>query len=97
METMPSLDSVVLALPYLFISGFLIMGLSKIFWLEAIYLISITKATAMAALVPLLTIFFAFLFLDEVPTFVQILGTIPIVLGGFLITRPVKREEEHIL
>jgi len=88
-EPIPSTQALSLALPYLLVSGFLVMGLAKIFWIEAIYLISITKASAMAALTPLMTIFFAYLFLDEVPTLVQLIAIVPIILGGYMITRPI--------
>lgn len=87
LEPLPTLNNLSNALPYLILSGFLVFGVGKIFWVEAIYLIPITKASALASFIPPLTIFFAFLILDEVPTFIQILAIIPIVLGGFLITR----------
>ncbi|MEA2029528.1 MAG: DMT family transporter [Campylobacterota bacterium] len=90
-EPLPSIQAFNLALPYLLVSGFLVMGLAKIFWIEAIYLISITKASAMAALTPLLTIFFAYLFLDEVPTLTQLIAIIPIIVGGYMITRPINK------
>ncbi|MBN2824400.1 MAG: DMT family transporter [Campylobacterales bacterium] len=89
-EPMPSSEQFLSAMPYLVVSGFLVMGLSKIFWVEAIYLISITKASAMAAITPVLTIFFAYLFLDEVPTAMQLVAMIPIIAGGYLITREIK-------
>lgn len=87
LEPVPSQTELFLALPYLLISGLLVMGLSKIFWVEAIYLISITKATAMAAFVPLLTVLFAYLLLNEVPTPIQLAAIVPIIAGGYLITR----------
>ena len=64
------------------------MGLSKIFWVEAIYRISITKASALAALIPVFTIIFAYFTLGETPTMTQLLGIIPVLGGGYLITRP---------
>lgn len=72
---------------FLVINGFLLLGLSKIFWLEGIHRISITKASAMTALGPAYTMFFAYLLLNEIPTIIQILGLIPLMVGGVLITR----------
>lgn len=87
LEPTPSLQNLESALPYLLLSGFLVFGVAKIFWVEAIYLIPITKATALAAFVPPMTILFAYLLLDEVPTLIQLIAIIPIILGGYLITR----------
>lgn len=86
-EPIPHLDNIIHALPYLLISGLIIMGLAKIFWVEAIYLISITKATALSALVPIFTIVLAYFILDETPTYLQIISSVPIIIGGYFITR----------
>lgn len=61
---------------------------SKLMWIEALHRISITKLSAMFALVPMMTLIFAYFFLDEVPQFRQVLGIVPILLGGYLLTRP---------
>jgi len=45
----------------------------------------------MVALVPPMTLFFAFIYLDEVPEFRQMLGIIPILIGGYLLTKPIKK------
>lgn len=87
LEPIPTPENLSSAMPYLFLSGFLVFGIGKIFWVEAVYLISITKASALAAFVPVLTMFFAFLLLGEVPSVIQLLAIIPIVYGGYLITR----------
>jgi drug/metabolite transporter (DMT)-like permease len=42
----------------------------------------------MAALMPLFTLVLAYLFLDELPSLRQMLGIMPILVGGWLITRP---------
>jgi len=88
LEPEPTVFNLQNALIFIAISGLLMMGLSKIFWVEAIYRISITKASALAALIPVFTIIFAYFTLGEIPTTVQLLGIIPVVAGGFLITRP---------
>jgi len=83
-----TLEHVEIALPYVLIIGTFIFGLSKIFWMEALHRISITKVSAMVALVPVLTLCFAYLYLDEVPELRQMIGVIPIVIGGYLLTKP---------
>ena len=88
-EPAPESHEIVAALPYLAISGIMIMGLSKIFWVEAIHRISITKASAMAAFVPVFTLLFAYLVLDEVPDLQQLFGVFPVLFGGYLITRKI--------
>lgn len=81
------------ALPYLLIIGIAVYVVSKIMWIEALHRVSITKVSAMMGLVPLMTIVFAFLFLDESPSIRQTLGLIPILIGGYILTRPIKNEE----
>ncbi len=88
-EPSVSFDNFISALPYLFIIGTFIFVLSKILWIEALHRISITKVSALMALVPVMTLFFAYLYLNEVPEFRQLLGIIPVVLGGYLLTRRV--------
>lgn len=87
-ETMPSIDNIVLASPYLLGIGVLVLGVSKVLYIEALHRIAITKISALLALIPLFTIVFAYLILDEVPSFRQLLGIIPIIIGGYLITKP---------
>jgi len=81
------------ALPYLLIIGIAVYVVSKIMWIEALHRVSITKVSAMMGLVPVMTIVFAFLFLDESPSIRQALGLIPILIGGYILTRPIKKEE----
>jgi drug/metabolite transporter (DMT)-like permease len=59
-------------------------------WIEALHRISITKVSAMMGLVPMMTLFFAYLYLDEVPQLRQILGIIPVLIVGYLLTKPIK-------
>lgn len=88
LEPAPEIINLQNALIFIAISGLFMMGLSKIFWVEAIYRISITKASALAALIPMFTIIFAYFTLGETPTMTQLLGIIPVLGGGYLITRP---------
>jgi len=77
------------ALPYVFVIGTAVYVISKIMWIEALHRISITKVSAMMGIVPLMTVSFAYIFLHEVPQLHQIIGMIPILIGGFILTRPI--------
>lgn len=59
---------------YLIINGFFLLGLSKIFWIEGILNINVTKASALSSVSPLFTLFFAWLLLHNAPTIFQMLS-----------------------
>ena len=86
-------EDLMAALPSLLVIGILVYVVSKIMWIEALHRISITKVSAMMGLVPMLTLFFAYLYLDEIPQLRQILGIIPVLLGGYLLTKPIKNKK----
>jgi drug/metabolite transporter (DMT)-like permease len=86
-EPTPASDALIQALPYLLANGILVYVFAKIFWVEALHRISITKMSAMLALIPLFTLIFARVFLDEVPEVRQMIGIVPILIGGYLITK----------
>ena len=90
LEPSVSYENFILALPYMFLIAIFIYVISKIMWIEALNRISITKLSAMLALLPAMTLFFAYLYLDEIPEFRQIMGIIPVLLGGYLITKPIE-------
>ena len=90
LEPLPTAENLIKAAPYLLVIGFLVFGLAKVLWIEALHRISITKVSAMLALPPIFTLIFAYFTLDEVPGIRQVLGIIPILIGGYLITRPAK-------
>ena len=89
LEPSVSLESFYKALPYLLIIGTAVYVVSKIMWIEALHRISITKVSAMLGLVPLFTVIFAFLFLHEIPDLKQVAGIIPILFGGYLLTKTI--------
>jgi len=91
-EPQTSLQNIQKALPYIVLIGLFIFGLSKILWMEALHRISITKISALIALVPPMTLLFAYLYLDEIPQAHQIIGIIPILIGGYFLTKPIKIE-----
>jgi drug/metabolite transporter (DMT)-like permease len=71
---------------YIILSGILSFGLAKIFWVEGIRYIAVAKANALNSVIPLFTMFYAFILLNQKPTLIQILSFIPIFLGILLIT-----------
>lgn len=90
LEPSVSYEAFMSALPYIFLIATGVYVVSKIMWIEALNRMSITKLSAMLALLPVMTLFFAYIYLDEVPEFRQIVGIIPVLVGGYLITMPVK-------
>lgn len=73
---------------FLLVNGFFLLGLSKILWIEAIVRLPVVKALAISGISPLLTLFFSFVFLGQVPTAVQLLAFVPMFFGLILLTRP---------
>jgi drug/metabolite transporter (DMT)-like permease len=77
------------ALPYLLIIGIAVYVISKIMWIEALHRISITKVSAMMGLVPVMTLLFAYFYLHEVPELRQLMGILPVLVGGYMLTKPI--------
>lgn len=75
---------------FLIVNGILLLGLSKIMWLEGIHRITVTKSNALGFVSPLLTLFFAWIFLKNVPTVWQLLSIIPMFLGVILLGKTKK-------
>lgn len=80
------------ALIFVAINGILMLGLSKIFWLEAIHRITVTKAISLATIAPLLTLLFAWIFLHQSPTLWQLASIPPFILGTLLLTDQLSRK-----
>lgn len=85
-----SLNNVYAALPFLFINGGIILGLSKIFWIEGIYRMLVTKAEAFNSAGPFLTLLLAFLVLHQTPTIWQLTSLVPLIIGVLLLTDHLK-------
>lgn len=68
-------------------NGFLLLGLSKILWIEGISRITITEATAWNSITPLFTMIFAYFLLQEKITWLQIAGFVPIAIGVLFLTK----------
>lgn len=77
----PSYQNVKDSLFFLMVNGFLLLGLSKILWIEGIHRISVTKSSALSSTSPLLTLLFAWIFLKNSPTIWQLISFIPIFFG----------------
>lgn len=73
-------------LPALLVNGIFIFGISKLFWLEGIHRISVTKAIILQSMTPLLTLLFAGLLLSQAPTVWQLSSVVPLLLGVVLLT-----------
>lgn len=82
-KTPPSGIWIIIAL-----NGLVYFGLSKIFWVEGIHRISVTKSSALNSVGPVFTLLFAFLILKNVPSLAQIFAIPPAILGVYLLTRP---------
>lgn len=70
----------------LLINGIFLFGLAKILWIEGIHRMSVTKASALSSTSPLLTLFFAWILLKNIPTTWQLLSFIPMFLGVILLS-----------
>lgn len=93
-EATPSWQMIQAQWLWIVLTGGLVFFISKMLWVEALHLLPITKVNALYAFSPLLTILLAYWYLDDTPTWAQILGGVPIVLGSYFITQkqvPVKR------
>ena len=90
LEPAVSYDNFMSALPYLFLIATGVYVAAKIMWIEALNRLAITKLSAMLALLPVMTLFFAYIYLDEVPELRQLVGIVPVLVGGYLITKPVE-------
>ena len=80
------IETIKLSLPYLLINGLLLFGLSKLFWIEAIHRISVTKGNALSSMTPFLTLIIAWIFLKQSPNLWQLVSLIPLVAGVLLLT-----------
>jgi drug/metabolite transporter (DMT)-like permease len=70
----------------LLVNGLILLGFSKILWVEGIHRISVTKSNALASIAPILTLLFAWVFLHNIPTRFQLLSLIPIFIGILLLS-----------
>lgn len=97
-EGIPTFAEIRPALPAIIFGGFILMGLSKILWIEAIHRLPITQTISITSIQPLFTMIFAYLLLSQAPEWVQLLSLPPIAAGMYLLTKkpalPVEALEE---
>lgn len=74
------------SLLFLVLNGVIIFGLSKIFWVEGIHRIAVTKALALGSISALFTLLFAWIFLSQHPTIWQLSALLPMILGVCFLT-----------
>lgn len=86
-QGVPEASALLESLPVLLITGFIVLGFSKILWIEAIHRLPITQTISIAAVQPLLTMLFAYVLLQRQPELTQFLSLPPIALGMILLTR----------
>ena len=85
-----STDDVWAALPFLLLNGVLLLGFEKMLWIEGIHRISVTKASALTCVVPLVTLLLAWPILHQLPNMWQLTSLVPFVLGILLLTDHLK-------
>lgn len=86
-DGVPTQDALFSALPAILVGGFLLMGFSKILWIEAIHRLPITQTISVASIQPLFTMFFAYVLLSQAPEWVQLFSLPPVALGMYLLTK----------
>lgn len=87
LEPQPNWTQIFEQAGWLLLTGLLVFFIAKVLWVEAIHLLPITKVNALFAFSPPMTMGLAYWVLNEVPTLSQVAGIIPILVGGYLITR----------
>ncbi len=87
MEKIPTLNNFLDVGIYILLNGIIIFVFSKLLFVEALNLISVTKLLALVSFMPIFTLILAYFLLGEKASLSQLLGVVPIVLGSYLITR----------
>lgn len=78
------------SLPFLLVNGLLLLGLSKLFFLEAIKRISVTKALSLESGAVVVTLIAAWVLLAQTPTIWQLSALVPLMVGVALLTDQLK-------
>lgn len=74
------------SVPFILINGCLLMGFSKVLWINGMHYIPITKGNAIASLNPVLTMILAYPILGETARPIQLLGLPAVIVGVLLLT-----------
>ena len=78
------------SLVFLLINGVILLGLSKLLWVEGIHRMSVTKAMALQGAGPLITLIAAWALLSQAPTVWQLTSLVPLLLGVLFLTDQLK-------
>ncbi len=81
---------------FLFLNGAIFLGISKIFWLEGIHRISVTKANIISSVSPAFTLLLAAFILKQYPNWWQLLAFAPLGIGLWLLTKTNSVEEAEM-
>ena len=71
---------------FLLFVGVGILGLSKIFWFEAMKRMSVPKTSALSSVEVFFTLAFAYFIISEIPTLYQLISIFPMGIGIYLLT-----------
>lgn len=86
-EPLPSLQSLLSIVWPLLINGIVLIGFSKLLWMEGLHRVPIPKAITLASLTPVFTLIYAYFFLHEPVHIAQLVGLVPMVVGVHLLTK----------
>ena len=81
---------------FLLINGLVLLGFSKILWIDGIHRISVPKANSLGSVAPLVTLLFAWIILKQIPTPWQLIAVFPIIAGVSLLSKK-KKEDLSLL
>ncbi|MBZ0263717.1 DMT family transporter [bacterium] len=84
-EELPTSVQLMNSLPLLLINGLLLLGLSKIFWIEAIHRLPITKTVLIQPVRPVFTLLFILILFGNPPSADQFIALVPMAIGAFLV------------
>lgn len=93
-KTIP-FEVILKSLPYLLYSGLVFLGLMKMVNFFGFKKTSITHTGALNSLAPIFTFIFAWIFLKDAPSTIQIFAIIPSLLGLFLLTTAKQKQTQY--
>ncbi len=68
------------------VNALLVFGMSKLFFIEAIHRISVTRVIALGSMAPFLTIIISWMFFGTRPELVQLFALVPLCVGVLFLT-----------
>jgi drug/metabolite transporter (DMT)-like permease len=83
------------SLPYLLYSGLIFLGLMKVINLFSFKKTSVTHTISFNSLAPVFTFVFAWIFLSNTPTTVQLFAIVPSFAGLFLLTTAKQKQTQY--